>query len=55
MKVKKPVTAMWFQPGGIPGRKAAAANAFRKKEGSTGGKDGKGDAGAGAGSTSLLI
>ncbi|KZV93912.1 hypothetical protein EXIGLDRAFT_767671 [Exidia glandulosa HHB12029] len=34
--------AMWFQPGGVPGRKAAAANLFRKK------KDGKGNAGAGA-------
>ncbi|KZV93906.1 hypothetical protein EXIGLDRAFT_767659 [Exidia glandulosa HHB12029] len=47
-KVKKPVTAMWIQPGGVPGRKAAAANAFRKKKGGKG-KGGKGNAGAGAG------
>ncbi|KZV92975.1 hypothetical protein EXIGLDRAFT_717734 [Exidia glandulosa HHB12029] len=39
---------MWFQPGGVPGRKAAAANAFRKKKGGKG-KGGKGNAGAGAG------
>ncbi|KZV99939.1 hypothetical protein EXIGLDRAFT_831169, partial [Exidia glandulosa HHB12029] len=38
---------MWFQPGGVPGRKAAAANAFSKKKGSNGGK-GNARAGAGA-------